>query len=119
MGASTAGVLSFKPISYSQNLVLARIFRAYFPFINYTNLFHELMAFQRLLLLEYGGGPEKDRDVCFCGGTLRTLSPDSSCQQDVLWHDGDSPGMDGTQVGIVKQPDKVCLHRFLETQYRC
>ena len=23
------------------------------------------MAFQRLLLLEYGGGPEKDRDVCF------------------------------------------------------
>ena len=23
------------------------------------------MAFQRLLLLEYGGGPEKDRNVCF------------------------------------------------------
>ena len=76
------------------------------------------MAFQRLLLLEYGGGPEKDRDVCFCGGTLRTLSPDSSCQQDVLWHDGNLPGVDGTQVGIVKQPDKVCLRRFLETQYR-
>ena len=54
------------------------------------------MAFQRLLLLEYGGGPEKDRDVRFCGGTLRTLSPDSSCQQDVLWHDGNSPGMDST-----------------------
>ena len=32
------------------------------------------MVFQRLLLLEYGGGPEKDRDVCFCGGTLGTLS---------------------------------------------
>ena len=76
------------------------------------------MAFQRLLLLEYGGGPEKDGDVCFCGGTLGTLSPDSSCQQDVLWHDGNSPGVDGTQVGIVKQPDKVCLCRFLETQYR-
>ena len=27
-----AGVLSFKSISYSQNLVLARMFRAYFPF---------------------------------------------------------------------------------------
>ena len=76
------------------------------------------MAFQRLLLLEYGGGPEKDRDVCFCGGTLRTFSPDLSCQQDVLWHDGNSPGVDGTQVDIVKQPDKVCLRRFLETQYR-
>ena len=77
------------------------------------------MAFQRLLLLEYGGGPEKDRDVWFCvGGTLRMLSPDSSCQQDVFWHDSDSPGVDGTQVGIVKQPDKVCLRCLLETQYR-
>ena len=77
-----------------------------------------LMAFQRLLLLEYGGGPEKDQDVCFCGGTLGMLSPDSSCQQDVLWHNGNSPGMDGKQVGIIKQPNKVRLHRFLETQYR-
>ena len=55
------------------------------------------MAFQRLLLLEYGGGPEKDRDVCFWWWDfLRTLSSDSSCQQDVLWHDGNSPGVDGT-----------------------
>ena len=84
-------------------------------FINHTNLYHGFYGFSRLLLLEYGGGPEKDRDVRFCGGTLRTLSPDSSCQQDVFWHDGDSPGVDGTQVGIVKQPDKVCLRRFLET----
>ena len=74
------------------------------------------MALQRLLLLEYGGGPEKDRDVWFCvGGTSCVLFPDSSCQQDVFWHDSDSPGVDGTQVGIVKQPDKVCLRRFLET----
>ena len=46
------------------------------------------------------------------------FSLDSSCQQDILGHDGNSPGVDGTQVGIVKQPDKVCLRRFLETQYR-
>ena len=46
------------------------------------------------------------------------LSPDSSCQEEILWHDGNSPGMDGTQVGIIKQLDKVCLHCFLETQYR-
>ena len=115
MGASTAGVLSFKFISYSQNLVLARHISLLLTILTYIM---GLMAFQRLLLLEYGGGPEKDRDVCFCGGTLRMLSPDSSCQQDVLWHDGNSPGVDGTQVGIVKQPDKVCLRRFLETQYR-
>ena len=102
MGASTAGVLSFKSISYSRNLVLARIFRAYFPFINYTNLFHGSYGFSKATPFGVWGGPEKDRDVCFCGGTLRMLSPDSSCQQDVLWHDGNSPGVDGTQVSIIK-----------------
>ena len=64
-----------------------------------------LLAFQRLLLLEYGGGPEKDRNVCFffCGGgTLRSFSSDSSGQLDIFWHDGDSPGVNGTQVGVVK-----------------
>ena len=72
MGASTAGVLSFKSISYRQNLVLAKMFWAYFPFIKGTT---GLMAFQRLLLLEYGGGPEKDRDVSFWGGTFYARSP--------------------------------------------
>ena len=61
MGASTAGVLSSKSISYSQDLVLVKMLRAYFSVINYTNhhrFYHRsLMAFQRLLLLEYGGGP--------------------------------------------------------------
>ena len=57
--------------------------------------------------------------MCFCGGgTLRSLSSDSSGQLDIPGHDGNSPGVDGTQVGIIKQPDKVCLHCFLETQYR-
>ena len=75
-------------------------------------------GFSRVTPFGVCGGPEKDRDVCFCGRTLRTLSPDSSCQLNVSRHDGNSPGMDGTQVGIVKQPDKVCLRGFLETQYR-
>ena len=66
MGASTAGVSNFKSILYSQNLVLARIFRAYFPFCRiFYPLIQVFLAFQRLLLLEYGGGPEKDRNVCF------------------------------------------------------
>ena len=47
MGASTAGVLSFKSISYSRNLVLARIFWAYFLFINCTNLFHGSYSFSK------------------------------------------------------------------------
>ena len=47
MGASTAGVLSLKSISNSHNLVLARIFQAYFPFINYINLFHGSYGFSK------------------------------------------------------------------------
>ena len=54
----------------------------------------------------------------FGGGALRMLYPDPSCQHDVPWHDGNSPGVDGTQVGVIEQPDKVCLRCFLETQYR-
>ena len=57
MGVSTAGVLSFNSISYSQNLVLAR---HVFPLLLIIlTCITGLMAFQRLLLLEYGGGPEK------------------------------------------------------------
>ena len=52
----------------------------------------------------------------FGGGTLRLLSPDSSGQLDIFWHDGDSPGMNGTP--------QVCLevlgdlpHQPLERQF--
>ena len=75
------------------------------------------MAFQGLLLLEYMVVLKRTENV-FCGGTLRTLSPDSSCQLDVSWHNGDSPGVDGTQVGIIEQTDKVRLCCLLKAQYR-
>ena len=54
------------------------------------------MAFQRSLLLEYVVVLKRTEMFVFGGGTLRVLSPDSSCQHDVLWHDGNSPGVDGT-----------------------
>ena len=50
-----AGVLSFKSISYSQNLVLARILQAYFPFINYTNLYHRSYGFSKVTPLGIWG----------------------------------------------------------------
>ena len=74
-------------------------------------------GFSRVTPFEVCGGPEKYRNVRV-GGTLRALSPDSSCQQYVIRHDGNSLGVDGTQVSIVEQPDKVCLRCLLETQYR-
>ena len=94
----------------------ARIFWDIFPFYILTWI-TSFYGFSRVTPFGACGGPEKDRNVRV-GGTLRALSSDSSCQQYVLRYDGNSPGVDGTQVGIIKQLDKVCLRRLLETQYR-
>ena len=107
MEASTAGVSS-------SLIYLARMYFLLLATLTWITGFY---GFSRVTPLGVCGGPDKDRDVCFCGGILRTLSPDSSCQLDVFRHDGNSPGVDGTQVGIIKQLDKVCLRRLLETQY--
>ena len=55
MGASTAGVLSFKSISKD---ILGHIS------LLYTNLDYEFYGFSRVTPFGVGGGPEKDRDVC-------------------------------------------------------
>ena len=45
---------------------------------------------------------------------LSTLSSDSSCQLDVLWHNGDPLGVDGTQVGVFEEADEVSLRGLLQ-----
>ena len=47
---------------------------------------------------------------CFLG----TFSTDSAGQLDILWHDGDTLGVDGAKVGILEETDKVSLGRLLE-----
>ena len=47
---------------------------------------------------------------CFLG----TFSSDPPCQLDVLGHDGDTLGVDGAQVGVLKQTDQVGLAGLLE-----
>ena len=44
------------------------------------------------------------RAVCFVVQAVHlcSLSADSAGQLNVLWHDGDALGMDGTQVGVFK-----------------
>lgn len=42
------------------------------------------------------------------------LAADAPCQLDVLGHDGDTFGVDGTQVGVLKQPHQVRLARLLQ-----
>ena len=49
------------------------------------------------------------------GKKLGSLSSDSSGQLDVLGHDGDPLGVDGTQVGILEKSDEVGLAGLLES----
>ena len=112
MEASTAGILS-SPV------YLARIFWDVFLLLTTLTWTMGFYGFSRVTPFGVCGGPEKDRNVRVCGGTLRALSPDPSCQQYILRHDGNSPSMDGTQVSIIEQLDKVCFRRLLKTHYRC
>ncbi len=45
---------------------------------------------------------------------LSPLSADSSGQLDVLGHDGHTLGMDGTQVGVLEETNKVSLTSLLQ-----
>jgi hypothetical protein len=45
---------------------------------------------------------------------LSTLSTDTAGKLDVLGHDGDTLGVDGAQVGVLKQTNEVSLASLLE-----
>jgi len=51
---------------------------------------------------------------CLC-----SLATDSSCQLDVLWHDGHTLGVDGAQVGVLEEADEVGLGGLLEGADGC
>jgi len=46
---------------------------------------------------------------------LRALSTEATGKLDVLGLDGDTLGVDGAQVGILKQGDEVGLYRLLKS----
>ena len=45
---------------------------------------------------------------------LGPLSSDPPGQLDVLWHDGHTLGVDGAQVGVLKQTNQVSLAGLLQ-----
>lgn len=45
---------------------------------------------------------------------LSTLTTDTTGELDVLWHDGDTFGVDGAQVSVFEQTYKVSLRCLLE-----
>merc|ERR1739838_1048012 len=50
---------------------------------------------------------------------LSTFSTNSSCQLDILGHNGDTLGVDGAQVGVFKQTNQVGLRCFLKGTNGC
>ena len=114
MEASMAGVWGPKYASYTITFVIGNII------VDILTCSTGLFSFSKATPFGVWGGPEKDRNVCvFVVVSLRSFSPDSSCQLDVFWHDGDSPGVDSTQIGVFEQPHEIGLCCFLETQYGC
>lgn len=50
---------------------------------------------------------------------LSSLPPYPASQLDVFGHNGDSLGVDGTQIGIFKQPHQVCFTGLLKRTNGC
>ena len=77
------------------------------------------MAFQGLLLLEYVVVLKRTEMFVLVVG-LYVRSPRIRLASSISFGMMVTrPAMDGTQVSIIEQLDKVCLRRLLETQYRC
>jgi hypothetical protein len=55
---------------------------------------------------------------CFRFRYLRAFPADTTGQLDILGHDGDSLGVDGAQVGILKEPHQISLGCLLQGQHR-
>jgi histone H3 len=55
----------------------------------------------------------KPRRACV---RLRALAADATRELDVLGHDGDALGVDGAEVGVLEETDKVRLGRLLERE---
>ena len=74
------------------------------------------------VFLSWGcGGSEKSRLCVYAVHGLHALafalgafSADSTGELDVLGHDGDPLGVDGTQIGVLEQTDQIGLAGFLK-----
>ena len=47
---------------------------------------------------------------------LGALATDAAGELDVLGHDGDALGVDGAEVGVFEQADKICLRCMLQSK---
>ena len=54
---------------------------------------------------------------CYSGTNLSSLAADSASELDVLGHDGDSLGVNGAEIGVLKETNQVRLRRLLESSH--
>ena len=54
------------------------------------------------------------RKFAYASRNLSTFTTDAASKLDVLWHDGDTLGVDGAQVGVFEEADQVSLGGFLK-----
>ena len=45
---------------------------------------------------------------------LVALTPEAAGKGEIFWLDGDTLGVDGSEVGVLEEGDEVCLGGFLE-----
>jgi hypothetical protein len=55
--------------------------------------------------------------TCVTHKRLGTFATDTASQLDVLWHDGDTLGVDSAQVGVLEQSYEVCFASLLKSQH--
>ena len=53
----------------------------------------------------------------FWGYNLSPFASDSSSQLNVLWHNSDTFGVDGTQIGVFEETDQIGLARLLKCSH--
>ncbi len=77
--------------------------------IGYIQCYSETVSFSAVLVaLKRAVGVSQQRRG------LSALSADAARQLDVFGHDGDSLGVDGAQVGVLKQTDQISLAGLLQ-----
>ena len=77
---------------------------------------HIITQIKLLIRISGKGGKDRLRYIKIKGRRLSTLPTDTTGQLDVFGHDGDTLGVDGAQVGVLKQTNQVSLAGLLQTK---
>ena len=103
----------------SQLLITAHVFATLFNKIKriQTKTKKAHVSSENINSLEIEVAFKKAKMKCTTVHFLSTLSTDAASKLDVFGHDGHTLGMDGAQVGVLKQTNQVSLASLLESHH--